>query len=84
MTFDAGVAQGSALSPLLFLIFMNTLLRLLTAKGRELGISHGLDSVDQFNNMAFADDLSLLVNLQGTCRPCLMRCRSLKHGVVSR
>jgi hypothetical protein len=59
ITFDIGVAQGSALSPLLFLIFMNTLLRQLSAKGREMGISHGLEGVDQFNNMAFADDLSL-------------------------
>ena len=39
--------------------------RLLTAKGRELGISHGLEGVDQFNNMAFADDLSLFAQSTG-------------------
>ena len=41
-TFDTGVAQGSALSSLLFLIFMNALLGLLTDRGQKLRISHGL------------------------------------------
>ena len=42
ITFDTGVSQESALSPLLFLIFMNALLGLTTDRGQKLHISHGL------------------------------------------
>jgi hypothetical protein len=42
ITFDTGVAQGSALSPLLILICMNALLGLVTDRGKRLHISHGL------------------------------------------
>ena len=40
-------------------IFINTLVRLITATGQALGISHGLDRIDQFNNLAFCGDLTL-------------------------
>ena len=43
ITFDTGVAQGSITSPQLFNIFINTLLRMLTATGQNhWGISPGL------------------------------------------
>ena len=67
ITFDTGVAQGSVLSPLLFLIFMNALLGLLTARGKKLQVSHGLPEhgVGQFNNMGFVDDLTLFAQSLG-------------------
>ena len=37
ITFDTGVAQGSITSPQLFNIFINALLRMLTALGRIRG-----------------------------------------------
>lgn len=57
VSMDRGTAQGSTLSPLLFNLFLNALLRLLEASG----IGHGVAGVRDFNHLAFADDLSLLV-----------------------
>ena len=42
ITSSTGVAQGSIISPQLFKIFMNVLLRMLTVTGQREGISHGL------------------------------------------
>jgi len=56
-TTAAGTVQGSALSPLLFDLFINALLRLLDSTG----ISHRVQGVPDWNHQAFADDLSLYV-----------------------
>ena len=57
ITMDTGTAQGSALSPLLFILMINALLRLLD----KTGIQHGVKGAPGFNHLAFADDLSLYV-----------------------
>jgi len=60
---DTGTVQGSVLSPLLFDLFLNALLRLLDATG----ITHGINWTPQWNHAAFADDLSIYV--------CSQRCK---------
>jgi hypothetical protein len=50
---DTGTVQGSALSPLLFDLYINALLRLLDSTG----ISHRLRGVPDWNHQAFANDL---------------------------
>jgi len=52
---DTGTVQGSALSPPLFDLLINSFLRLL------IGISHRVRGVSDWNHQAFADDLSLYV-----------------------
>jgi len=52
---DTGTVQGSILSPLLFDLFINALLRLLDSTG----ISHKVRNATECNHQAFADDLSL-------------------------
>jgi len=54
---DTGTVQGSVLSPLLFILFLNALLRLLDATS----ITHGIRRIPQWNHAAFADDLSIYV-----------------------
>jgi len=54
---DTETVQGSVLSPLLFDLFLNALLRLLDATG----IKHGIKRTPQWNHAAFADDLSIYV-----------------------
>ena len=57
---DTGTVQGSVLSPLLFDLFLNALLRLLDATG----ITHGIKRTPQLNHAAFADDLSIYMRVQ--------------------
>ena len=73
ITFNTGVAQGSIISPQLFNIFINALLRMLTVTGQREDISHGLqidedqDSRDadhgyQFNDIGLIDDISIFAD----------------------
>jgi len=55
---DIGTVQGSALSPLLFDLFINALLRLIDSTG----ISHRVRRVPDWDHQAFADGLSLYVS----------------------
>ena len=55
---DTGTVQGSVISPLLFDLFLNALLRLLDATG----ITHDIKRTPQWNHAAFADDLSIYVS----------------------
>jgi len=54
---DTGTVQGLILSPLLFDLFLNALLRLPDATG----ITHGIKRTPQWNHAAFADNLSIYV-----------------------
>jgi len=54
---DTGTLQCSVLSPLLFDLFLNALLRLLDATE----ITQGIQRTSQWNHAAFADDLSVYV-----------------------
>jgi hypothetical protein len=60
ITFLTGVIQGGASSPRIFIIFINALLEHLTSTGKSLGISHGMAGTEQFNNIAFMDDITTL------------------------
>jgi hypothetical protein len=50
ITFLTGVIQGGTSSPRIFSIFVNALLELI-GKGKTLGISHGIEETEQFDNV---------------------------------
>ncbi len=58
ITFLTGVMKGGASSPRIFTIFVNALLEHLTGTGKALGISHGIEETEQFNNVTFMDDVT--------------------------
>jgi hypothetical protein len=60
ITFLTGVIQGGASSLRIFVVFINALLDHLTCTGQALGISHGIAETEQFNNVAFMDDVTAL------------------------
>ena len=75
ITFDTSVAQENITSPQLFNIFINGLLRMLTATGQNQRISHALqigkdqddssqdsDHGYQSNNVGFIDDISIFAD----------------------
>ena len=64
---SSGTAQRSALSPLLFILFINALLRLLD----QSELHHGVMSAPQFSHLAFADDLSLYLNSEANANRLL-------------
>ena len=52
ITFLTGVIQGGASSPRIFTGFINAILEHLTGTSQALGISHGIEDTEQFNNVA--------------------------------
>jgi hypothetical protein len=60
ITFLTGVIQGGASSPRIFIVFINALLEHLTCTGKTLGISHGIEETEQFNHVAFMDDITVV------------------------
>jgi hypothetical protein len=66
---DTGTAQGSDLSPLLFILFINALLRLFD----DPELHHGESGAPRFNQLAFADDLSLHLNSEAIANRLLTK-----------
>jgi len=85
--------QRSITSPQLFNIFINALLRMLTATGQNQGISHGLqigknqddsspdaDHGYQFNNIGFIDNISIFAETPEGMQNLLDVVQSSQHG----
>jgi hypothetical protein len=57
-------SRGRVLSPTLFNVFLNPLLRLLTVIGQQRGVSHGIKGIAAFNNLVFTDDLTIVAEIR--------------------
>jgi hypothetical protein len=81
ITFLTGVIQGGASSPRIFTVFVNALLEHLTCTGQALGISHCIEETEQFNNVAFMDDITALAqgNAGGQVARCHTRVRDMEQ-----
>lgn len=69
ITFLTGVIQRGVLSLRLVIVFMNVLLEHLTHTGKPFGVTHRIDrylrfETDQFDNVAFIDDFTVLAQGQ--------------------
>jgi hypothetical protein len=58
ITLLTGAIKGGASSPRIFTIFINALLEHLTGTGQALGVSHVLEETEQFNRVAFIDNIT--------------------------
>ena len=79
ITFLTGMIQGGASSPRIFKIFVNALLEHLTGTGKALGISDGIEETEQFNNVAFMDDITTLSQDNGGAQSPLNAVQEFEH-----
>ncbi len=79
ITFLSGEIQGGASYPRIFTIFVNALLEHLTGTGKALGISDGIEETEQFNNVAFMDDITTLSQDNGGAQSPLNAVQEFEH-----
>jgi hypothetical protein len=55
-----GCDTGWSVIPRIFTFFINALPEHLMGTGQAFGVSHGIEETEQFNNVAFMDDITVL------------------------